>query len=138
MEFIVAIFLFLNGAYILVFESYGAIRAVMMCIHAYFHIFLQAKKGYSVYMKRRTAWLKIAKLTVFNKQYLASVLNETVNIDLDAEFEKRGLDVCAICFCELKTAETRVTVCNHLFHSWCLKRWLHVQSSCPMCQKVVD
>ena len=44
-EFVFGIFLFFNGAYILLFESGGTIRALMMCVHAYFNIFLQAKTG---------------------------------------------------------------------------------------------
>lgn len=44
-EFIFGIFLFFNGAWILIFESGGTIRALMMCIHAYFNIWLQAKQG---------------------------------------------------------------------------------------------
>lgn len=44
-EFIFGIFLFFNGAWILLFESGGTIRAAMMCIHAYFNIWLQAKLG---------------------------------------------------------------------------------------------
>ncbi|RWS03823.1 protein TRC8-like protein [Dinothrombium tinctorium] len=42
-EFIIGIFLFFNGAWILLFESGGTIRALMMCVHAYFNIWLQAK-----------------------------------------------------------------------------------------------
>lgn len=44
-EFIFGIFLFFNGAWILLFESGGTIRAIMMCIHAYFNIWLQARLG---------------------------------------------------------------------------------------------
>lgn len=44
-EFIFGIFLFFNGAWILLFESGGTIRALMMCIHAYFNIWCQAIAG---------------------------------------------------------------------------------------------
>ncbi len=37
-EFCFAVFLFFNGGWILVFESGGTIRAVMMLIHAYCNI----------------------------------------------------------------------------------------------------
>ena len=47
-EFFFGIFLFFNGAWILLFESGGTIRALMMCIHAYFNIWLQAKQGESL------------------------------------------------------------------------------------------
>ena len=65
-EFFVALVLFFNGAYILLFESYGAIRAIMMTIHAYFHIWCQARKGWSAFIKRRTAISKMKCLPVFN------------------------------------------------------------------------
>lgn len=29
--------------------------------------------------------------------------------------------------------EARTTPCNHFFHAACLKKWLYVQQSCPMC-----
>jgi E3 ubiquitin-protein ligase RNF139 len=54
MEFMFGIFLFCNGAWIIVFESGGVVRAIMMCIHAYFNIWCQAKEGWKVFMKRRT------------------------------------------------------------------------------------
>nr|XP_027201047.1 protein TRC8 homolog [Dermatophagoides pteronyssinus] len=44
-EFVFGIFLFLNGTWILIFESGGTIRALMMCIHAYFNIWCQAIAG---------------------------------------------------------------------------------------------
>lgn len=44
-EFFFGICLFLNGTFILIFESGGLIRAVMMIIHAYYNIYLQAKEG---------------------------------------------------------------------------------------------
>jgi len=42
-EFGFAVFLFFNGGWILVFESGGTIRAVMMLIHAYFNIWCEAR-----------------------------------------------------------------------------------------------
>ena len=49
-EFVFGIFLFLNGTWILIFESGGTIRALMMCIHAYFNIWCQAIAGMWLYM----------------------------------------------------------------------------------------
>lgn len=117
-EFLFGIFLFCNGGWIMLFESGGAIRAIMMCIHAYFNIFVQAKEGWKVFMKRRTAVNKI------------NLLKEATTEELEALN-----DVCAICYQELKTA--RVTSCNHFFHSVCLRKWLYVQDNCPLCHKVL-
>ncbi len=151
-EFVIAIFLFFNGAYILLFESYGAIRAIMMCIHAYFHIWCQAKKGWSVFIKRRTAIIKLKSLTTFNRsnyrknrlikhqQQQQTENGQTIIQDensIDAEFEEKMHDACAICFSELRTNESCITKCNHVFHFVCLRKWLYLQDTCPMCQQIV-
>lgn len=122
-EFIFAIFLFFNSAFILLFESYGSIRAIMMCLHAYFHIYLQAHKGWKEFIKRYTAVTKMKQLPIFEQ------INENDSM--------RANDLCAICYYEIKTAEARITVCNHLFHSICLRKWLYIRDTCPLCQSVV-
>lgn len=59
----------------------GAIRAFMMGIHAYFNIWCEARAGWGVFMKRRTAVHKISSLPEASYQQLQ-------------EFD----DVCAICY----------------------------------------
>lgn len=117
-EFLFGIFLFCNGAWIMIFESGGAIRAIMMCIHAYCNIWVQAKNGWQVFTKRRTAVNKINSLPQASKAEL-----ESLN------------DVCAICYHELNNA--RITRCNHYFHGVCLRKWLYVQDNCPLCHKLI-
>lgn len=117
-EFCFGIFLFFNGAWILLFESGGAIRAVMMCIHAYFNIWCEARAGWSVFMKRRTAVNKINSLREASADQLGR---------LD--------DVCAICYQEMHSA--KITRCNHYFHGVCLRKWLYVQDRCPLCHDIL-
>ncbi|KAK3851719.1 hypothetical protein Pcinc_041649 [Petrolisthes cinctipes] len=117
-EFVFGILLFFNGAWIYFFESGGSIRAFMMCVHAYFNIWCEAKNGWTVFMKRRTAVKKIDSLP------------EATTDQLSAHD-----DVCAICFQELQSA--RITRCNHYFHSVCLRKWLYVQDSCPLCHEIL-
>lgn len=117
-EFLFGIFMFCNGGWIMLYESGGAIRAIMMCIHAYLNIFVQAKEGWKVFIKRRTAVKKINSLREATAEEL-----EHLN------------DVCAICYQELKSA--RVTRCNHFYHSVCLRKWLYVQDNCPLCHEVL-
>lgn len=115
-EFIFGIFLFFNGCLILLFENGGSIRAIMMCIHAYFNIWRQAKSGWETFIKRRTAVTKIESLT-----------------DATQEDLERYNDVCAICYQEL--ANAKITRCNHFFHGVCLRKWLYVQDICPLCHE---
>lgn len=117
-EFAFGIILLFNGCWILIFESGGAIRAIMMCIHAYFNIWCEVKAGWLVFMKRRTAVNKINSLAEAKVEQLLS-LN----------------DVCAICYREMQTA--KITRCNHYFHGVCLRKWLYVQDRCPLCYDVV-
>lgn len=116
-EFMFGIFLFCNGGWILIFESGGTIRAFMMCIHAYFNIWLQAKKGWKVFIQRKSA------------------VNKINSLPMSQPSEIPEGDVCAICYQELLTA--RVTQCKHYFHSLCLRKWLYVQDNCPLCHQVI-
>ena len=46
-------------------------------------------------------------------------------------------DVCPICYSDIRNSEARVTTCKHVFHSICLRKWLYIQDTCPMCQNIV-
>ncbi|XP_068094106.1 E3 ubiquitin-protein ligase RNF139 [Hyperolius riggenbachi] len=118
-EFIFGVIMFGNGAYTMMFESGSKIRACMMCLHAYFNIYLQAKNGWKTFVNRRTAVKKINSLPEVN-------VSETNEID----------DVCAICYQEFQTS-ARVTRCHHYFHALCLRKWLYIQDTCPMCHQKV-
>ncbi|XP_022173901.1 protein TRC8 homolog [Myzus persicae] len=117
-EFCFGIFLFLNGVYIMAFVSGGAVRASMMCIHAYFNIWCDARDGWRVFIKRRTAVKKIESLPEATSAQLS---------ELD--------DVCAICYQNMGSA--KITKCNHYFHGVCLRKWLYVQDRCPLCHDIL-
>ncbi|RXM33427.1 RING finger protein 145, partial [Acipenser ruthenus] len=48
---------------------------------------------------------------------------------------ERHNDLCAICFQEMNSAV--VTYCGHFFHANCLRKWLYIQETCPMCHQQV-
>ncbi|KAK3918740.1 Protein TRC8-like protein [Frankliniella fusca] len=117
-EFSFGILLFMNSAWVLVFEAGGAVRAVMVGIHVYFNIWCDAQAGWRVFMKRRTAVNKINSLPEASPQQLQA-LN----------------DVCSICYSEMVSA--KITRCNHFFHGVCLRKWLYVQDRCPLCHDIL-
>lgn len=119
MEFLFGVVMFANGAYTMMFESGSKIRACMMCLHAYFNIYLQAKNGWRTFINRRSAVKKINSLPELKGAPLRAI----------------G-DVCAICYQEF-TASARITPCNHYFHALCLRKWLYIQDTCPMCHQRV-
>lgn len=90
----------------------------MLLIHSYFNIWCEARAGWNVYMKRRTAVQKISSLP-------EASISELENFD----------DVCAICYQEMTSA--KITRCRHYFHGVCLRKWLYVQDKCPLCHHVV-
>ena len=109
-EFCFAVFLFFNGGWILLFESGGTIRAIMMLIHAYFNIWCEAKNGWSTFSKRRTAVAKINSLQ-----------------DATGDQLEKHNDVCSICYQDMSSA--KVTRCRHIYHAICLRKWLYMQVS---------
>ena len=117
-EFIFGVLLFCNGLWVMFFESGSTIRAVMMGIHAYFNIWEEARNGWKTFMKRKTAVQKINWLPMATPEQL-----------------HEHNDVCAICYSELKSAH--VTHCNHLFHGVCLRKWLYISETCPMCHDTI-
>ncbi|KAF6734257.1 E3 ubiquitin-protein ligase RNF139 [Oryzias melastigma] len=118
-EFLFGVIMFGNGAYTMMFESGSKIRACMMCLHAYFNIYLQAKNGWKTFINRRTAVKKINSLPELRGDQLRDIE-----------------DVCAICYQEF-VSSARITPCHHYFHALCLRKWLYIQDTCPMCHQRV-
>merc|ERR1712227_542338 len=50
----------------------------------------------------------------------------------EEQLEKHN-DVCSICYQDMASA--KVTRCRHIYHAICLRKWLYMQDSCPMCHE---
>ncbi|XP_066935604.1 RING finger protein 145-like [Clytia hemisphaerica] len=99
-------------------SKWTVFQVVMVVLHLYVNVYLSLKDGWrSVRLRRK--------------------VNQKLNILPQASTERLAetRDVCPICLEELKSA--RVTPCNHLFHMFCLKKWLNVQNKCPMCHATI-
>lgn len=99
-------------------SKWTVFQVVMVVLHLYVNVYLSLKEGYRSVQLRR-------------------MVNQKLNILPHASEERLAAtsDVCPICLDELKSA--RVTPCNHLFHMFCLKKWLNVQNKCPMCHATI-
>ena len=91
---------------------------VVIVIHTYYNVWLTARNGWKVFLSRRTAVTKLNRLADATQDQLK---------DLQ--------DLCAICFDSMSSA--KITQCGHYFHSNCLRKWLYIQSSCPLCHQDV-
>lgn len=89
--------------------SCGVLQTFVKCIylsfHAYSFIWREAKNGWNVFIKRRTAVNKVKSLS------------DATMVELD-ELN----DICAICQGNMVSA--KITRCNHYFHGVCLLRKL--------------
>ncbi|XP_041368773.1 RING finger protein 145-like [Gigantopelta aegis] len=118
MEFVVAVFVVCYGLKESFYGEWSWINSSILVIHCYFNVWQRLQSGWKSFLLRREAVKKVESLPSASAEQLNS-LN----------------DVCAICYNEMKNA--RVTPCGHFFHSLCLRKWLYVKESCPMCHQEI-
>ena len=61
--------------------------------------------------------------------------NQVNLISINAENIKN--DVCVICFLNLDQEKVVETKCKHQYHNNCIKHWLQVKHSCPLCNNML-
>ncbi|XP_071090517.1 RING finger protein 145-like [Haliotis cracherodii] len=116
LEFFVAVFVVCYGLKESLFGEWSWINSSILIVHCYFNVWQRLQSGWKSFLLRREASKKVESLPSASEDQLSC---------LD--------DVCAICYNEMKSA--RVTPCGHFFHGVCLRKWLYVKDSCPMCHR---
>lgn len=116
LEFIVAVFVVCYGMKESIFGEWSWINSSILIIHCYFNVWQRLQSGWRTFLMRREAVKKLASLPSATDQQL-----QDYN------------DVCPICYQSLSSA--KITPCGHFFHATCLKKWLYVKDTCPMCHK---
>jgi E3 ubiquitin-protein ligase RNF139 len=119
-EFILGVFLLFNGFYILCFEARGALRALMLAIHAYLNIIKNFRRGWQILLNRRSALDNVNQLPLATDEQI-----ETYN------------DICAICHNRLVYGNTCITPCTHLFHRKCLQKAFYATQNCALCSRPI-
>ncbi|CAN0100202.1 unnamed protein product [Bubo scandiacus] len=118
LEFLVAVCVVGYGTWESLFGEWSWMGASVIIIHSYFNVWLRAQSGWRSFLLRREAAKKINSLPRATGGQL-----------------RDHNDVCAICFQDMQVAV--VTPCSHFFHAACLRKWLYVQDTCPMCHQQV-
>uniref|UniRef100_A0A8C7ZPI0 RING finger protein 145 n=1 Tax=Oryzias sinensis TaxID=183150 RepID=A0A8C7ZPI0_9TELE len=119
LEFLVALSVVAYGTWESLFGEWSWMGASVIIIHSYFNVWLRAQSGWRSFLLRRAAAKKISSLPAASEQQL-----------------QQHDDVCSICFQDMSSAV--VTSCGHFFHGNCLRKWLYVQETCPMCHQPVQ
>uniref|UniRef100_A0A8C6LG44 RING finger protein 145 n=1 Tax=Nothobranchius furzeri TaxID=105023 RepID=A0A8C6LG44_NOTFU len=114
LEFLVAVCVVCYGISETVFGEWSVMGSTIILVHSYYNVWLRAQLGWQSFLLRRDAVNKIKSLPTAS----------------DAQLEQYN-DICAICFQDMSSAV--ITPCSHFFHAGCLKKWLYVQESCPLC-----
>ncbi|XP_067084944.1 RING finger protein 145-like isoform X2 [Osmerus mordax] len=114
LEFLVALCVVAYGVSETVFGEWTVMGSTIIFIHSYYNVWLRAQLGWQSFLLRRDAVNKIKSLPTASH---AQLLNYN--------------DICAICYQDMKCAV--ITPCSHFFHAACLKKWLYVQETCPLC-----
>lgn len=114
LEFLVALCVVVYGVSETIFGEWTVMGSTIIFIHSYYNVWLRAHLGWQNFLLRRDAVNKIKCLPMAT----------------DEQLEKHN-DICAICYQDMKSAV--ITPCSHFFHAGCLKKWLYVQETCPLC-----
>lgn len=114
LEFLVALCVVAYGVSETVFGEWTVMGSMIIFIHSYYNVWLRAQLGWKSFLLRRDAVNKIKSLPTATEEQL-----------------EQHNDICAICYQDMKSAV--ITPCSHFFHSGCLKKWLYVQETCPLC-----
>nr|XP_015204836.1 PREDICTED: RING finger protein 145 [Lepisosteus oculatus]XP_015204837.1 PREDICTED: RING finger protein 145 [Lepisosteus oculatus]XP_015204838.1 PREDICTED: RING finger protein 145 [Lepisosteus oculatus]XP_015204839.1 PREDICTED: RING finger protein 145 [Lepisosteus oculatus] len=114
LEFLVALCVVAYGVSETVFGEWTVMGSTIIFVHSYYNVWLRAQLGWQSFLLRRDAVTKIKSLPTATQEQL----------------EKHN-DICAICYQDMKSAV--ITPCSHFFHAGCLKKWLYVQETCPLC-----
>uniref|UniRef100_A0A8D3BUD0 RING finger protein 145 n=1 Tax=Scophthalmus maximus TaxID=52904 RepID=A0A8D3BUD0_SCOMX len=114
LEFLVAVCVVCYGVSETVFGEWSVMGSTIILVHSYYNVWLRAQLGWQSFLLRRDAVNKIKSLPTASHTQL-----EQYN------------DICAICYQDMNTAV--ITPCSHFFHAGCLKKWLYVQETCPLC-----
>ncbi|XP_034746924.1 RING finger protein 145-like isoform X1 [Etheostoma cragini] len=114
LEFLVAVCVVCYGVSETVFGEWSVMGSTIILVHSYYNVWLRAQLGWQSFLLRRDAVNKIKSLPTASNTQL-----EQYN------------DICAICYQDMNSAV--ITPCSHFFHAGCLKKWLYVQETCPLC-----
>nr|XP_020455459.1 RING finger protein 145 isoform X1 [Monopterus albus]XP_020455460.1 RING finger protein 145 isoform X1 [Monopterus albus] len=114
LEFLVAVCVVCYGVSETVFGEWSVMGSTIILVHSYYNVWLRAQLGWQSFLLRRDAVNKIKSLPTAS----------------DSQLQQYN-DICAICYQDMTSAV--ITPCSHFFHAGCLKKWLYVQESCPLC-----
>ncbi|XP_056006845.1 RING finger protein 145-like [Ostrea edulis] len=113
-DFVGSLILACRGIWFITNGVFSWIQIPFFILNCYENVWKRVKSGSRIFVLRRDAFKKLNVLETATNQQIR-------NCD----------DVCSICIRQMSSA--KITPCGHLFHETCLKKWIYVRDSCPLC-----
>ncbi|XP_068130049.1 RING finger protein 145-like [Hyperolius riggenbachi] len=117
LEVLVVVCVVVYGSWESYFGEWNWMGVSGIMVHSYFNLWLRGQYDLSSFLQRREVARKISHLPSATEEQL-----------------RAHDDVCSICFQDMLVAV--ITSCGHFFHADCLKKWLYVQDTCPLCHQL--
>lgn len=154
LEFLVAVCVVGYGTWESLFGEWSWMGASVIIIHSYFNVWLRAQSGWKSFLLRREAAKKINSLPratggqLRDHNDVCAICFQVSPFPLLAPLQRWGTLLWAApggplacwvtsspCLQDMQVAV--ITPCSHFFHATCLRKWLYVQDTCPMCHQQV-
>lgn len=118
LEFVVAVGVVGYGTAETLLGEWSWLGVFILAVHAYYNVWRRAQYGWRSFLRRREAVSRINAMPIATEPQLRALQ-----------------DVCSICYQDMESAV--LTPCGHYFHGGCLRKWLYLQETCPMCHQVL-
>lgn len=154
LEFLVAVCVVGYGTWESLFGEWSWMGASVIIIHSYFNVWLRAQSGWRSFLLRREAAKKINSLPratggqLRDHNDVCAICFQVSPLPLPAALRCQGDPALGSpggspahwvtsspCPQDMQVAV--ITPCSHFFHAACLRKWLYVQDTCPMCHQQV-
>ncbi|XP_056006562.1 RING finger protein 145-like [Ostrea edulis] len=113
-DFVGSLILACRGIWFITNGAFSWIQIPFFILNCYENVWKRLKSCSRIVVLRRDAFKKL--------NVLETATNEQI---------QKCDDVCSICIRQMSSA--KITPCGHLFHETCLKKWIYVRDSCPLC-----
>ncbi|XP_032654334.1 RING finger protein 145-like [Chelonoidis abingdonii] len=120
LEFLVAVCVVAYGTWESIFGEWSWMGASVIIIHSYFNVWLRAQSGWKSFLLRN--W-RLDLRTPILFQLEQRCLSQLPTNPSSSAGQEMTMAV--------------ITDCGHFFHTGCLRKWLYVQDTCPMCHQPV-
>ncbi|XP_061170649.1 RING finger protein 145-like [Saccostrea echinata] len=117
-DFLGSVFLACIGVWVIITEGLNWIQTPLLILHCFDNVWRQLQYERMYFLLRKETTKNMNSLT-------------TVNM---AELHDHD-DLCPICYQSMSSA--MVTPCGHFYHNMCLKKWLYIKNTCPLCNRTL-